>query len=157
MITMSLVELYNKFIQDYGFKVLITKQDPTQVCSCNDLKTRSSKPNCPFCFGTGFVSTVEERLVRIKVGSVPVTLPNATRAEIYGTDQNSARFFYIEKGTVYHIGDLIYDRDEDIIYEINSIEPLRLANNEIIYYRLATSNMSIKAADSKKNNILQAF
>lgn len=153
----SILNEFEGFIEQFGFKVLITKQDKEARCPhCWDVKTQSTRPNCEVCFGTGYVSIVEEHKVRGKTASIPQSLPRQMMEAPYGTEPTPARFFYVKRDVIPSYGDIIFDTTEDSIYQVNSIEKFRL-RDEIIYYRLATTSEGIKSADAIKTNMLNAF
>lgn len=154
---MSLKSNFDSFIDKFGFKVLVVIQDKEEPCThCWDAKTRTAKPGCPYCLGTRNVVRVEEHTVRSKIGTVPQTLPKTIVNTPFGTEYAPSRFYYVKKDCLTSLGDLIYDRTEDIIYTINSIEYMRLGE-EVQYYRLAVTNLGIKNEATMKENILNIF
>lgn len=148
---MDLKREFDKTIANYGHPIFLVRSDQTMRCRCYDSLTGSTKRDCPYCFGTGYVSRVEKHRV-VDASLMPKqTMANAGVTAIFGDAMQGIRIFYMKSEVRPMPDDIIIETEFDEqgrpivptrsplvgVYTVGSVEPQRLEGGRIIFYKMA--------------------
>lgn len=104
-------------LDKYGHYVVYIRRDERFRCECYVERSGESKADCPKCFGTGFVVSVEKVLTRRTISSVPETLIGVNQLNQAGRVAPKAYTYYFEHDIVPKQSDLILE----VIWDANGI------------------------------------
>ena len=158
----NLLQEFNNIVDEFGHKVILIKPNKKQECNCLHRITRSAKPDCPICLGTGFVVYSKEILVR---NVMKYSLENYKYASIGETVINQNNF-YLKSEDRPQQDDLIiqlnFEKDKPYIdeysniYLIDNVAPLRQESGEIAFFLCSCEAQPINK-NYKLNKILNKY
>jgi hypothetical protein len=133
---------FDQILLQYGYPVLLIRQEKKLRCSCWNEKRQESDRECPICFGLGWTPVAEKHTVRDLETSIPESYAFMKRGGSFGGMSVPGRQYYFRYNAQLSSGDLIVDVDWNGqkpvytgrgIYEISHIDPARYERGEIIY------------------------
>lgn len=128
----------------YGHDVLVVHRDEETLCTCVDKLTGSINRDCPFCFGTGYVSIVRKHTTRTEDKQVDTNHPFLGDNFSFGELTIEGRSYYFYKDVPIKEHDLIVEVDwqgnQPIyngggIYEVNHKFPYRFEGGQIAFWK----------------------
>lgn len=141
----SLKQEFHEILKQYGYPVLLVRQQKEVRCSCYDEKTQSVDRECPMCFGLGHVPIVEKHTVREVDMTVPQTMPMISQAQNFGEIAVPTRSYFFLPEAKLMEQDLIVDVGwvgeipvikKGKIWEISHIDPARFEKGELIFKKV---------------------
>lgn len=108
---MDLREDFERILQDFGYNVLIVREDTKVRCSCWSEKTQESPRSCPVCFGLGTVPKIEKHTTRMQDASVPISYPGMSKRTEIGDMAVPGLAYFFKHDVRLSIGDLIVEVD----------------------------------------------
>jgi hypothetical protein len=134
---------FEQILVQYGYPVLVIRQDKKLRCSCWSEKRQEADRECPICFGLGWTPIVEKHTTREIDTSVPETLALIARDGKFGGMAVPGRQYYFKHSIQFQPGDLIVDVDWTEqgkpvytgkgIYEVSHIDPNRFEHGQNIF------------------------
>lgn len=134
---------FEEILKEYGYSVLVIRQNKKLRCSCWVEKRQEADRECPICFGLGYNPVVEKHTTRDSDTGVPQTLPLVDVAGKFGGMAVPGRQYYFRHNVQFVPGDLIVDVDwteqgKPIytgrgIYEISHMDPERFQRGELVF------------------------
>lgn len=149
---MDLKQKFRDILDEYGYDVLVVRQNKAMRCSCFEEKTQSVDRKCPFCFGIGYVPTITRETIRDKETGIPMSLPLITKSNRYGNLAIGTRAYYFLPEVKLSENDLIIDVDweGDIpvyvnrgMYAIAHIDPQRFKAGELVFQKVYVKDRPI--------------
>ncbi|WDI05130.1 hypothetical protein PUW25_25315 (plasmid) [Paenibacillus urinalis] len=99
-----------KFFDEYAHNVVYVRRDPRFRCACYSERSGEPTSNCPKCFGTSYVVSMEKVRTRRTLSSFPESLPNTNRSAAFGS--------MVPKQYVYYLEHDINPKENDLILEV---------------------------------------
>ena len=96
-------------LDEYSHNIVYIRRDTRFHCECFVERSGEPNPNCPKCFGTGYVVTVEKVRTRRKISSVPETLIGVNQLQQTGTIAPNSYTYYFEHDKNPVVDDLILE------------------------------------------------
>lgn len=161
---MQLNQELKRALREYGYPILLVRQNRHIRCRCWDPDQQSVNPTCPYCFGAGYVARVERHRVLGKVGQTPESLTRILRPLSTGDMDSSGHFLYMQSDAAPGLQDQILftpfeqGRPKIIqpltkLYEVNHVDPYFIGET-IEYVRVAAletpMNARIKAVQLRQ-------
>jgi len=147
---MDLRKDFEFILREWGYPILLLRQDTRVRCSCWNEKTQEADVSCPICFGLGYAPIVEKHTVRDE----DVTITNTTSQNTFGEIAIPGRYYYVKHDMAVREGDLIFDVDWTEqgrpvykgggIYEVNHIDPQRFNRGELIFQKLYCEDQPVQ-------------
>lgn len=162
---MNLLTKFEGIIEKYGYGTLVVHQDKTKRCSCYEPKTQSTKRDCSYCYGLGYVSTVKKHFVRELDSNVPMSFPFINASNLYGDMAIATRAYFFKRDVDLTENDLIINVDWNGevptysgkgIYQITHIDPQRFEKGELIFYKVYVRDNPVNKT-IRGINILDGF
>lgn len=136
---------FKDILMEYGYPVLLVRQQKEVRCSCYDEKTQSVDRECPICFGLGHVPLVEKHTIREI--DVRVTETNAAnfKAQNFGDMATPSRGYFFLPEVVVDDQDLILDvgwsgeypiLNKGRIWEVSHVDTARFVKGEIVFKKV---------------------
>ncbi|MES9681829.1 hypothetical protein ABWK22_02690 [Gottfriedia acidiceleris] len=149
--SIDLAQEFKNILEEYGYDVLVLRQDKKLFCTCYNEVTQEVSRDCPLCLGMGYTFTAERHTTRSE-GAVGATqLINALKTEDIGAVLTSDRKYYFLPNMIANEKDLIVEVDWDQfgnpsysekgIWKITNVDRTqKLGVNEVykIYYSSLT-------------------
>lgn len=145
---------FNKILAQYGYPVLVVRQNTKLRCSCWNEKRQESDRECPICFGLGFVPIVEKHTTRDADTQVPQTLPMITVDSKFGGMSVPGRQYFFQHDFPGSIMDLIVDVEWSEtgkpvyngggIYQISHIDPQRFERGETVFRKVYVKDQPVE-------------
>lgn len=136
--------LFNEF----GFYVLLRRSNKHLHCSCYDHTYQSADPDCPYCYGSGLVTSVERHICMQK------HLGKVVKLQAIGMVADDGEIFYFRYNVSPNVGDHIYKvgwnntvpTGVQSVYTINNAQDFRGDYGRTEFYsciaRLQPANVS---------------
>ena len=151
---MNLREEFELILEQYGYPVLVVRQNKKRRCSCWVEKRQEADRECPVCFGLGFNPIVEKHTTREVDTSVPETFTLIAREGKFGGMAVPGRQYYFKHDTPFVPGDLIVDVDWSEqgkpvytgkgIYEISHTDPNRFERGENVFNKVFCKDQPVE-------------
>lgn len=151
---MDLRNEFEQILRQYGYPVLVVRQNKKLRCSCWNEKTQEADRECPVCFGLGFTPIVEKHTAREEATSPPQTFPFLAQGSQIGQMSVPGKMYYFKWTAELAPQDLIIDVDwteqgKPIytgrgIYEISEVDAERFNRGEIIYYNVYCKDQPVE-------------
>lgn len=151
---MTLRDEFDAILRDFGFNILLIRQDANIRCSCWKEKEQESDRECPYCFGLGMVPIIEKHTVRDMVNTIPETLSRATTNTPFGAMAVPSQAFWMRYNVNVKTQDLIVPVEWSgggkpvytggAIYEVNHVDPKRWERGEIIFKKVSVKDQPIQ-------------
>jgi hypothetical protein len=142
---MNMKNEFAKFLETYGFPVLVVRQSKRLRCTCWNEKTQEGDRNCPFCFGLGWNPIVEKHITKNEDMTIPATLTNTPITGSFGQIAIGNRAYYFAPNCAIEQKDLIVetewnDRGKPVyngggIYEVVHSDETQKAESGIQVYK----------------------
>jgi hypothetical protein len=145
---------FEQILAQYGYPVLVVRQDRKLRCSCWNEKKQEADRECPFCFGLGFTVLVEKHTVRDADASIPQTLPLIEMNGQFGGLTVPTRYYFMKHDIQLGVQDLLLDVDWTPqgkplytgrgIYEVSHIDPQRFERGAIVFNKVYVKDEPIE-------------
>lgn len=145
---------FEQILAQYGYPVLVVRQNKKLRCSCWNEKRQEADRECPICFGLGWTPIVEKHTCRESDTSVPETLALIAREATFGRMSVPGRQYYFKHDTQFVAGDLIVDVDwtEDGkpvytgrgIYEVSHVDSNRFERGQNIFNKVYCKDQPVE-------------
>lgn len=145
---------FEQILKDYGYPVLLVRQNKKLRCSCWDEKTQTADRECPVCFGLGFVPIVEKHTAREEAITPAQSFPFIGQGSKLGEITVPGKQYYFKWNAQVMTGDLIVDVDWTDqgkpyytgrgVYEVSQVDPERFERGQIIYYNVYCKDQPVE-------------
>jgi len=135
---------FSAVLRKYGHSIIFVHQDKRFRCKCYSERSGEGRSDCGTCFGTTYRVSVEKRLTRRKVNTVPETLPGVKKVMPAGHSDSLAYVYYLEYDVEPKEGDLILEVEwqdnvparikEKLVVSV--AEPMRLVEGRVEFYQV---------------------
>lgn len=168
----KLEQTMDHILKKYGHDILLIHTGGKERCSCYDPATGSvntkkvrqtvngktsykvvqmtrEEAPCPYCMGTGWVSTIKRYTTRYKDARIPQSNAFMEQQMGFGEMSVEAKLYYFDKHTTVTEGDIIlevdWEGDRPIYngggaFEVSHVDPLRYIGGKINHYRVYTKS-----------------
>lgn len=100
----------SNFLEKYGHYVIYIRRDMRYRCECySERNGGQAYFDCPKCFGTGYIVTIEKIKTRRNISSVPESLVRSRKSYEPGQVAAKAYVYYMEHHVKPKEGDLILE------------------------------------------------
>lgn len=101
---------FTNFLKKYGHDVIYIRTDKRFHCECYSERSGGQiRSDCPKCFGTGYVVSIEKIKTRRGISSVPESLVRSRKRYETGLATAKAYVYYIEHHVLPKEGDMILE------------------------------------------------
>lgn len=97
-------------LDEYGHDIIYIRRDTRFRCECYVERSGESSPECPLCYGTGYVVEIQKKRARRQVSTVPETLVGVNQTHKAGRFTPMTYTYYLE-----HFDE---PKEEDLILEV---------------------------------------
>lgn len=98
-----------ELFDQYSHGIVYIRCDPRFRCECYVERSGEPSPNCPKCFGTGYVVQIERQRTRRNSASVPESLVGVNQLQDAGRLSPKAYVYYFEHDVKPKEGDLVLE------------------------------------------------
>lgn len=109
-----------EFLDLYAHDIIYIRRDTRFRCECYVERSGETAPDCPKCFGTGYVVQIEKQRTRRNIGTVPESLVGINQLAQVGRFVPKAYVYYLEHNVKPEENDLILE----VIWDINGVPRL---------------------------------
>jgi len=100
----------SKLFDQYAHDIVYVRRDTRFRCTCYSERSGEATSDCPKCFGTSYVVTLQKARTRRKISAVPESLPNNNMSATFGN--------VVPKQYVYYFEYDVSPKENDLILEV---------------------------------------